>query len=438
MSQETTVDEGQVTNGETTSYDTTKAQQIQILNAECRWQGVTTSSGSTDSETKTNTASDTTQTQTNNKTAEDSFDAQRLGQDPSVQTVTYPSPPSGTMFDGHTLVWDITVDNAADQDLTADLNYAKVEGGSIGETVTVIDQFGYQTLYDKSVSPTSTAENNYVSEGRTLEVLSVAEDGFYDSDLVANASAQTHYIEEVLVGSASTPLPSPSSGYAFQEHTVEITVENTTSTDKDISVPYQTPWTSGDISINLNAGGVYTVTETSNTNYAGDTVSADGEIGEGIKITVTAQTDATKDTTTTEQTENPSVGGDVSASYSGTLSDGEWSPWQSLSGLTANQSNTFSHSISGSGSAEFRFRYTWEYIVADAVYPIEYHVNGTTYESAVIDPTADNADITTIRVVVNGVEYALDGVAPTASDALPIIFQTPLDGEVALRDRSNG
>lgn len=64
----------------------------------------------------------------------------------------------------------------------------------------------------------------------------------------------------------------------------------------------------------------------------------------------------TQNTINTRNATTTLNGGD-SASI-GELADGETSAWQSISGLQ-NGPNTFSHSIGGTGQAEFQFRYTY-------------------------------------------------------------------------------
>jgi len=70
-------------------------------------------------------------------------------------------------------------------------------------------------------------------------------------------------------------------------------------------------------------------------------------------------TEETTTTTTTYDTQNPSVSQDVSADAGNiTLDDGVTSNWYTLSDLDPN-SETFSHSINGSGKAEFRIRFNY-------------------------------------------------------------------------------
>jgi hypothetical protein len=63
----------------------------------------------------------------------------------------------------------------------------------------------------------------------------------------------------------------------------------------------------------------------------------------------------------TTKTQDPTVTRDVDGAFNGSLNDGEWSSWQSLSGLDANRVEEFYHNISGSGSADFEVEYTWQY-----------------------------------------------------------------------------
>lgn len=80
----------------------------------------------------------------------------------------------------------------------------------------------------------------------------------------------------------------------------------------------------------------------------------DHEIDLNYKVTKTG----------TRYTQDPSVSGDASGSTGATLTQGERSNWQNLSGL-ASGNNTFNHSISDMGEAKFRIRFEWDYAFPD-------------------------------------------------------------------------
>ena len=63
----------------------------------------------------------------------------------------------------------------------------------------------------------------------------------------------------------------------------------------------------------------------------------------------------------TEYTDSPSVSGDVSAAFGGTLSDDETSGWYTLSGFSIG-SNSISHSISDSNEGYYQIRFDWDFL----------------------------------------------------------------------------
>jgi len=139
--------------------------------------------------------------------------------------------------------------------------------------------------------------------------------------------------------------------------------------------------------------------------------------------------------TTYYDTEDPSVSGDVSASYNGTLNNGETSSWQTLSGLTTGD-NTFDHSISQSNEARFRFEFDWQYDIPTALAVYRVAIGGTTYDVALADPNDSSLEYNFYRVQVDGEGVlALDVVSPSDSNALPVFVYHPTHGKLALREK---
>lgn len=136
--------------------------------------------------------------------------------------------------------------------------------------------------------------------------------------------------------------------------------------------------------------------------------------------------------TTTYQTQDPSVGGDVSASYSGTLNDGVDSPWITLNGLSEG-SNTFNHSIGGSNEAFFQFEYTYEKAVPTPVYTVRVHVGGTTYDLPLVDPSDSALQYGSLKAEVENQILAADLVDTSNADASPLRVHTPQHGTLAWR-----
>lgn len=137
--------------------------------------------------------------------------------------------------------------------------------------------------------------------------------------------------------------------------------------------------------------------------------------------------------TITEKTKNPSVSGDVSGSYSGTLNGGEWSSWQNLSGFSVGN-NQFNHSIGGSNEANFQFRYYWEYNTPEPLSEQKININGTNYEVALADPNDPALDYTFYRIYdpTHGT-LCYDVVEASDTDAIPYYIYHPIHGKLALR-----
>lgn len=122
----------------------------------------------------------------------------------------------------------------------------------------------------------------------------------------------------------------------------------------------------------------------------------------------------------TVDTEDPSVGGDVSADYYGVLDDGEVSPWQSLSGLTAGE-NTVTHYIDGSNKAEYQIEYEYAYINPEPTYgtfSVADPSTSTWYEIAVMDES-DAALVRDAVRIYDGTDWRpIDVVPASHPDAL--------------------
>jgi hypothetical protein len=123
---------------------------------------------------------------------------------------------------------------------------------------------------------------------------------------------------------------------------------------------------------------------------------------------------------TTVDTEDPTVDGDVSASYGGFLDDGEVSPWQSIDALTAGE-NTFTHYINGSNEAEYQIEYEYAYINPEPTYgtfSVADPSTSTWYEVAVMDES-DPAVVRDAVRVYDGTDWRpIDVVPASHPDAL--------------------
>lgn len=139
--------------------------------------------------------------------------------------------------------------------------------------------------------------------------------------------------------------------------------------------------------------------------------------------------------TTTKQTTDPAATRDVDASYTGTLSDGEWSPWVSMGGVEQGVNEIY-HNLSGSEEAVFQFEYDWEYIYPTPAKQLRIgsRDGSKIHKVSVTDTNSDRLDYNHIRTTVNGNVYAIDVVDPSDPNALDWVrIGTPNHGIVCPR-----
>ena len=123
---------------------------------------------------------------------------------------------------------------------------------------------------------------------------------------------------------------------------------------------------------------------------------------------------------TTYSTTDPFVTRDVDGAYTGEVTDGTWTAWQSLSGLVEGV-NEFYHNISGSNEANFEFRYDWEYRHPESVggsLSIGSRDGTQIHRVALADTSSSRLDYNHVRVLVGGTVYAVDVVDPTDENAI--------------------
>lgn len=158
------------------------------------------------------------------------------------------------------------------------------------------------------------------------------------------------------------------------------------------------------------------------------------EIGETHEIRAELETRTEWSERDDIPTQNPSVEigeNGSTASYSGSISDGSWTSWQSI-GMVSGQ-NTFNHSIGGSNKADFQFEYTYA-TTPDAQYTYRVTINGTVYDSAIANTSDSALQYDSVRVAIAGNTYCYDVVDPDDPDALPYYFYHPNHGKLALRE----
>jgi hypothetical protein len=140
-------------------------------------------------------------------------------------------------------------------------------------------------------------------------------------------------------------------------------------------------------------------------------------------------------TSTTKSTQDPFVTRDVDASYTGTLSDGEWSTWQSMTGLVEG-TNEFYHNISGSEEAYFEFEYTYEetYPTVQKQFRLYDEDQNAIHKVALADPSDSQLDYNHHRYALNDTVYALDVVDPSDENAIDWVkWYHPTHGEYCPR-----
>ena len=137
--------------------------------------------------------------------------------------------------------------------------------------------------------------------------------------------------------------------------------------------------------------------------------------------------------TYTNYTNNPSVGGDVSASSSASLNDNETSSWQSLSGFGLGD-NTFSHDIGDSGEGYYRIRFDWELAYPTEVATFRGKDTSGTISARLADTEDSALAYNTVRAYVpsHGI-VSFDVVSPTNDEASDITIEHPTHGTLALR-----
>lgn len=186
---------------------------------------------------------------------------------------------------------------------------------------------------------------------------------------------------------------------------------------------------------------VWTDIKSYNESYTGQTgeARADYSGGDGldVEIQAVAETQYTEESTTTDQTQDPSVTieetGDTVTGPS-SINDGETSDLYYPSIGSDQSTITFNHSINGSQKADFEFAYDWEYPFPEALGKMGIQIQGTTYKVALADPSHSGLDYSFFKVKhpTEGV-LAADVVDTSEEDALPIKIHHPTKGELSFR-----
>jgi len=394
MVQTTTTDFQFVTDGETTVENPGSIvgnENIIISNAEIQWQGTTETSSSTSYSTNTNSGSATATTSSFTDTASNTSE----DQDGRWATITIPSVPSGYTFDKIELTAFAAYGNGDDTSTSVeaeDISGSTVQATlSKGESKTIVSDTSTSSAY---VGASRSIVFNFRSEVSLGNV--GIEATTYGTDTTTTVNSDT----------TTVSYPSVPSGHSFDRHYYR-EEKNGSFVDSDY---------------------IYT-------NKVGDTRSVTSNDPSNT-WELTMQTRGEQTVTTTTETQDPSVSGDVSAAYNGTLGSQEYSSWQPLSGFALGD-NSFVHDIGGTNEAFYQIRFDYELSFPTTVAEAYIHVGNTTYPVILADPSDPNLvyDFYRVNHPTHG-ELAFDVVNTTNADATPYTV-TDANGNVrALRENT--
>jgi len=248
--------------------------------------------------------------------------------------------------------------------------------------------------------------------------------------------------------SAAVSMPSePNTSDEFYQHEYGASL-NTNSNSDSGSVTFNWEYRESSGGAVLSSGTDSITIGTSTTferSYFGstETQNQDGEMSvevdsasgdtSNMSIRAEAKTDGYDNDTTETETEDPSVSvnnGAGSASVSGTLNDGSWSNWVTMTGMSEG-TNTFDQSINGSGEAKWEFEYTYEITLPEA--KSYKKVQGPNGEIDIILAPPSDGDLkwNGRRIAVDHDQdgtveiLALDVVDPSHQDASELRFEGP-------------
>lgn len=121
------------------------------------------------------------------------------------------------------------------------------------------------------------------------------------------------------------------------------------------------------------------------------------------------------------------------ASNAGPISNGYWTSWIAApTGFIVEGANTISHTVAGSGSAKFQFKYDYIRNVPTATGYLKFRGKGQTYSVRIADPADSSLDYTCVRIYDDAIR-CLDVVATTDPEASPLRIYTSKHGTLAFR-----
>jgi len=469
---------------------------IVVNNPEIQWEGSTTTSSNTSYSTNTNTGSATATTESNtstefNRNQSSIVSAQEVPAD-STTTETFQDEMNSTALDNDSPTqpqvrlsglqglrpnvesWTVTYE-------------ARLTDAVAGDTLT------FTTIYVKYDTASSYVEwsgDLDDSEGDWLDIATVSGSGdlpkdefemeLYakdenENDILESGVRLTldieYYPEVVESRTASTTFPPVPDGYEFDYHEINKTLEDTekiytnrvgetvsqtsNSTDFYAAVTLETHGTKTNYYTSSDTTSVsypsvpngysfsrHYYREEKNGSYVDSDYSYSNKVGQSRSVT-SNNTSVTRslemktrgeDTNTfTNYTNNPSVGGDVSASSSASLDDNETSSWQSLSGFGLGD-NTFSHNIGDSGEGYYRIRFDWEVAYPTEIDTVGYYDGSTVGKGRLVDPNDEALEYNSFRTYTeNGGILAFDIVDPSDEDVADFYINHPTHGVLGLR-----
>lgn len=277
------------------------------------------------------------------------------------------------------------------------------------ENIQVID--GSAEIRWKGIESTETTSTNYTKS---------------NEDEITVSSTGTH--------SVSTTIPSADTD-GFNELFVSGGISLNTPDNASGTIELDTSWTTKSTSYNGSDDDLsdYSHDESYTGNQVTTTITLDSLSGD-LDLYINSSYSGYNTSTSTYDTTNPTVFGDWSAEYDGTIDDGYWSSWQPLDGVSEGV-NDFTHSIGGSNKAKFEFRYEYKPSTPTAVDVLRVTISGVTYDVALADPTDESLEYTNVKVQSSNQTLCLDVVDPNQEDAIDAFIQTPV-GKLALRENS--
>lgn len=415
-----------VTDGDTTSHTT--PENINVQSAEIRWQGV---SGYPQSKTRPTESVD-------NRDRETHY----IDKSGSIST-SMPSRPSGTSYKSSLLAVDLIDDVKVDIDIVAP-DGTTVISERLEERDTEVYRWSNASTDGNNVTLNLSSTSDFEVKMPYRETT-----GTYDTKggngHSTRSNSKSHSFSDKDDSFSLTLSPSfPSVPQEVLEYLVTIDHEAGTTGGQwgsNFYVDYVDDGTEdfhGYVLLSQNGKEWGGPSEDVTYHIPKDVAGSDAPVDFFIEpsydsngsITVSAETRYV------EVTKEPSVSGDVSATYSGAsnlrLADGEWSDWQSLDGFSEG-TNEFIHSIEQSGEANFEFKYTYEYLGPDAVAIVRVQHDDGVYDLTLADPSDTQLENNSLRVNVNNETLAADLVEPSDPNATPVRVHVPNYGTLAWR-----